>query len=148
VFAGAAEALRGLKDAGFGLFVITNQSGIGRGYFTEADYRAVETEVERKLGAGVIEASYFCPHAPDAGCACRKPSPALILRAADEHQLDLSRSFMIGDKRIDAECGRNAGVRTILVQSGQEQHDSTAGAADWIARDLAEATEIIFTNAH
>jgi D,D-heptose 1,7-bisphosphate phosphatase len=147
VFADVPDALRKLKQAGFGIYVITNQSGIGRGYFTENQYRAVQAEVDRQIGAGVIDGSYFCPHAPNVGCACRKPSPALISEAGREHGIDLSRSFMVGDKAIDAECGRNAGVRTILVQSGQEQHEPASGAADWIARNLGEAAEIILCHA-
>jgi histidinol-phosphate phosphatase family protein len=143
IFPATAGALQQLKRAGFKIFVITNQSGIGRGYFTEQDYRAVEAEASRQLGSGLIDGSYFCPHEPSAGCECRKPSPALILQAARDHHLDLSRSFMIGDKRIDAECGRNAGVRTILVQTGQEQHETASPVADWIAADLREAAEMV-----
>ncbi|MEP6955488.1 MAG: HAD family hydrolase [Chthoniobacterales bacterium] len=142
VFAEAASALRRLKEAGFGLFVITNQSGIGRGYFSEADYCAVESEVARQLGAGLLDGTYFCPDAPEQSCACRKPAPGLILQAQREHGIDLGRSFMVGDKGIDAECGRAAGLRTILVRTGQETH-TTEAAADWVARDLDEAANII-----
>jgi D-glycero-D-manno-heptose 1,7-bisphosphate phosphatase len=147
IFPGTSAALQRIKAAGFKIVVITNQSGIGRGYFSEQQYRAVEAEVDRQLGSGIVDASYFCPHAPNAGCECRKPSPALILQAALEHDLDLSRSYMIGDKAIDAECGRNAGIRTILVQSGQERHESASAAADCIAHDLNEAAEIILRDA-
>ena len=142
VFPIAPEALRRLRRAGYKIIVITNQSGIGRGYFTEADYRAVEGEVDRQIGAGVIDATYFCPDVPDSGSKCRKPEPGMILEAQRDHRIDLGRSFMIGDKQIDAECGRRAGLRTILVRSGQEQHNAAA-AADWTANDLAEAAEII-----
>lgn len=146
VFDGAAGALRRLKDAGFKIIVITNQSGIGRGYFTEADYRRVEEEMTRQLGAGLLDATYFCPDAPGASSSRRKPEPGMVLEAARDHDLDLSRSFFVGDKAIDAECGRNAGVRTILVQTGCEQH-AAASAADWVAHDLAEATDIILRHA-
>ena len=142
VFDTAPEALRRLRQAGYKIIVITNQSGIGRGYFSEADYRAVETEVDRQVGRGVIDATYFCPDLPDSGSTRRKPEPGMIFEAARDHRIDLTRSFMIGDKQIDAECGRRAGVHTILVRSGQEQHDDAA-SADWTARDLAEAAEII-----
>ena len=144
IFAGAQAALRKLKDAGFKLIVITNQSGIGRGFFTEEDYRAVEKEVERQLG--VIDATYFCPDLPDAGCRCRKPQPGLIFDAQREHQIDLARSFFIGDKALDAECGHNAGVRTILVRTGNEPPNEKSNA-DWIARDLNEASDIILNHA-
>src|SRR5437763_689243 len=116
VFSGTANALRRLKERGYKLIIITNQSGIGRKLFNEAQYRQVEAEVARQLGEGLIEATYFCPHLPGGGCKCRKPEPAMILTAADEHRLDLSRSFMVGDKKSDIECGRNAALKTILVQ--------------------------------
>ncbi len=146
VFAETPAVLRRLKEAGFRIYIVTNQSGIGRGYFSAADYRAVEAEVERQVGAGLIDGSYFCPHAPEENCACRKPSAALIFQAQREHDLDLARSFMIGDKRIDAECGHAAGLRTILVQTGQETHTDTA-AVDWIARDLHEAADLLLRDA-
>ncbi len=146
IFPETRGALQRLKDAGFQTFIITNQSGIGRGYFTEEDYRSVEAEVERQVGAGFIDGTYFCPHAPDENCSCRKPAPALLLAAQQEHDLDLSRSFMIGDKAIDATCGRAAGVRTVLVQTGQEKH-TAAAATDWIAHDLNEAADIILPHA-
>ena len=142
VFAGAATALRELKAAGFKIIIITNQSGIGRGYFSESAYRAVEQEVAAQVGGDLIDATYFCPDAPGSGSMRRKPEPAMVFEAERDHQLDLSRSFFVGDKQIDAECGRNAGVRTILVQTGCEQHVPNA-AADWIAADLKEAAEII-----
>lgn len=142
IFAGAAAALRRLKAAGFHTVVITNQSGIGRGYFSESEYRAVEREVTRQLDGNLIDATYFCPDAPGAESKRRKPGPAMLFEAARDHNIDLSRSFLVGDKRIDAECGRNAGVRTILVQTGCERHE-VSGVADWVASDLAEAAEII-----
>src|SRR3982751_6368748 len=111
IFKGASEALRRLKEHGYKLVVITNQSGIGRGYFNEKQYRAVEQEVNRQIGRGVIEATYYCPHLPGDNCKCRKPSAEMIVRAARDHQLDLTRSYFIGDKQSDIECGRNAGVK-------------------------------------
>ena len=146
IFEDAPDALRRLKGAGFKLFVITNQSGIGRGYFTEEHYRAVAAEVERQLGFGLIDATYFCADRPDTVSDRRKPAPGMVLEAQREHRLDLSRSYFIGDKRIDAECGRNAGVRTILVENGSEQHDESHGA-DWKAPNLAAAADIILRDA-
>ncbi len=142
IFPATSAALQRLRDAGFRIFIITNQSGIGRGYFSEAEYRAVELEVERKLGAGLIDGTYFCPDVPEVNSPRRKPSPAMILEAQRDHALDLGRSFMVGDKPIDVECGRNAGVRTVLVRSGKP---IPAGdhRADWQAEDVVEAVEII-----
>src|SRR6266571_5629062 len=147
IFPGVLEALRRLKSNGFKLIIITNQSGIGRGLFTVEQYRAVEAEVLRQLGAGLIDATYFCPDVPGQHSSCRKPAPGMILQATGEHEIDLSRSFFIGDKEIDAECGRNAGVRTIRVQTGF-QRETTDTIADWVAADLVEAARIILDHAN
>lgn len=142
VFAGAAAALRQLKRAGYKVIVITNQSGIGRGFFTEQQYRAVEAEVSRQLGNGLVDATYFCPDAPGKPSNCRKPAPGMVLQAAREHDVDLSRSFLIGDKEIDAECARNAGVKAIRVRTGFDK--ATDGScADWVTEDLPAAAKII-----
>jgi len=140
VFPGAPEALRRLKEAGYKLVVITNQSGIGRGYFSEEQYRAVESEVDRQLGQDLIDATYHCPHLPADKCKCRKPSPEMLVRAADEHHLDLSRSFFIGDKQSDIDCGRNAGTRTILLRTGYGR-TAKSGTANFVAEDLTEAVD-------
>jgi D-glycero-D-manno-heptose 1,7-bisphosphate phosphatase len=142
VFPGVPEALQRLKTKGFKLVVITNQSGIGRGFFSLDEYRSVESEVSRQLGHGLIDATYFCPDVPGQHSTHRKPSPGMILQAKRDHQIDLARSFFIGDKEIDVECGRNAGVRTIRVQTGFDR-DVSASAADWIAKDVPAAAEII-----
>ena len=142
LFPGVPEALRRLKSNGFKLIIITNQSGIGRGLFTVKQYRAVEAELLRQLGVGLIDATYFCPDAPDEHCACRKPKPGMVVEATQEHQIDLSRSFLIGDSEIDVECAHNAGVRGIRVQTGL-QPDMTGSMADWRADDLPAAVEII-----
>jgi D-glycero-D-manno-heptose 1,7-bisphosphate phosphatase len=142
VFPGVPEALRRLKSKGFKVIVITNQSGIGRGFFTVSQYRAVESEVSRQLGNGLIDATYFCPDVPGQHFSHRKPSPGMILQAEREHQIDLARSFFVGDKEIDVECGRNAGVRTIRVQTGFDR-DVSGSAADWTAKDLPAAVQII-----
>lgn len=139
IFDGVAEALAKLKGAGFKLIVITNQSGIGRGYFTEQDYRAVEAKVGRQLP--MLDATYFCPHRPDEDCACRKPKPQLVLDAQREHGLDLTRSFFVGDNALDAECGRKAGLKTILVRTGLEAPNESSVA------DLPQAAEWILKNA-
>lgn len=142
IFPRVAEALRRLKSKGFKVIIITNQSGIGRGFFTVEQYRAVEAEVLRQLGDGLIDATYFCPDVPGQHSSCRKPAPGMIVEATREHRIDLARSFLIGDKEIDAECGRNVGVRTIRVRTGFDRE--TAGSmADWVAEDLPAAAEII-----
>jgi D-glycero-D-manno-heptose 1,7-bisphosphate phosphatase len=142
VFPDVPQALRRLKSNGFKLIVITNQSGIGRGFFTVDEYRSVESEVSRQLGHGLIAATYFCPDVPGQISSHRKPSPGMILQAKRDHQIDLTRSFFIGDKEIDVECGRNAGVRTIRVQTGFDR-DIAESAADWTAKNFSAAARII-----
>src|SRR5438445_11399960 len=139
---GTGAALSQLKKAGYKIIVITNQSGIGRGFFTEKQYRAVEAEVSRQLGDNVIDATYFCPDVPGQPSKCRKPAPGMVLQAARDHDVDLSQSFFIGDKEIDAECGHNAGVRAIRVQTGFDKM-TDGSRADWIARDFVEAAKLI-----
>jgi D-glycero-D-manno-heptose 1,7-bisphosphate phosphatase len=146
IFSGVPEALRRLKSNGFKLIIITNQSGIGRGLFTVEQYRAVEAELLRQLGDGLIDATYFCPAFPGQNSTHRKPAPGMIVDAAREHQIDLSRSFLIGDAEIDVECAHNAGVRGIRVRTGLKR-DTTGSMADWTADDLPTAVEIILTEA-
>ena len=142
VYPAAAPALRRLKENGYKLVLITNQSGIGRGYFTEDQYRVVETEFLRQLGDGLIDASYHCPDLPTSTSIRRKPGPGMVFEAQRDQRLDLRRSFFVGDKASDIGCGQNAGVRTILVQTGYGADQKNCGA-DWIARDIAHAADII-----
>jgi D-glycero-D-manno-heptose 1,7-bisphosphate phosphatase len=142
VYPEAAAALRRLKEKGYKLVIITNQSGIGRGYFSEDQYREVETEFLRQLGYGLIDASYHCPDLPTSNSIRRKPGPGMVFEAQLDHRLDLRRSFFIGDKASDIDCGENAGVRTILVQTGYGQGENNC-RPDWVARDIAHAADII-----
>ena len=146
IYPGVPRALEQLKAAGFGIYVITNQSGIGRGYFTEQAYRTVEAEVARQVGQGLIDATYFCPDHPDKSSKRRKPETGMILEAQRDYGVDLSRSFMVGDKSIDVKCGHAAGLRTILVETG-DQKSTDATGADWTARDFVEAAEIVLRHA-
>jgi len=142
VFPQAAEALAELKQNGYKLIIVTNQSGIGRGYFSETEYRAVEAEFLRQLGNGLIDASYHCADLPTSSSIRRKPGPEMIFEAQRDHHIDLRRSYLIGDKASDIGCGLNAGVRTILVQTGYGNSQVNC-RADWIARDIADAVQII-----
>ena len=121
IFPGTGPALRSLQDAGFRLFVVTNQSGVGRGYFTLADVALVNAHIESELArSGVrFERIYVATEAPDQPSRGRKPSPQFLFDARDAFGLDLARSYMVGDKLIDLECGWNAGVRrSLLVRTG------------------------------
>jgi D-glycero-D-manno-heptose 1,7-bisphosphate phosphatase len=121
LFPGAGAALKRLADAGFKLLVVTNQSGIGRGFFSLADAERVNERVARELARDGVrfEKTYIAPEAPDQPSRGRKPSPQFLFDARDEFGLNLAECFMVGDKLIDLECGWNAGVRQcILVRTG------------------------------
>jgi D-glycero-D-manno-heptose 1,7-bisphosphate phosphatase len=142
VISGVPEAIEELKNAGYLAIVISNQSGIGRGLFTEAEYAAVQQELLRQIGAGRIDASYFCPDAPGVPSLRRKPAPGMVLEAAAVFEIDLAASFLVGDKASDIECGRRAGTRTILVRTGYGaalELDPGFVAPDYVAEDVPEA---------
>jgi D-glycero-D-manno-heptose 1,7-bisphosphate phosphatase len=145
VFACVGDCLRKLRDRGFQRIMVTNQSGIGRGYFTREQYDAVHAEVLRQLGdTTLIDETYVCPDAPGTNSKCRKPAPGMILQAAREHDVDLPHSIFVGDKEIDVHCGHNAGIKAIRVRTGFETNTADS-SADWIAEDFADATETILT---
>ena len=122
VFPGASAAVAQLRAAGFRIVIVTNQSGIGRGYFTEADFHRVQAEFLRQLGEPV-DAVYYCADAPDVSPSKRKPAPDMLLDAARELDLDLARSFMVGDREGDIQAGNRAGCRSILVLTGYGASD-------------------------
>ncbi len=157
VFPGTAAALRRLTQAGYLCVIITNQAGIGRGYFSETAYQAVQCELLRQLECQetekpvpftpLIAASYFCPDAPSTLSARRKPEPGMVLEAARDLNIDLARSWFVGDKRADVECGQRAGTRTILVQTGYGEKEAKNGAAPhFIAKDVVAAAALILQN--
>ncbi|OGC90397.1 MAG: hypothetical protein A2W25_02200 [candidate division Zixibacteria bacterium RBG_16_53_22] len=127
--------------------VVSNQSGIARGYFSHDEAVAVNQAVDEKLSlSGIrIDAWYFCPHGPDDGCDCRKPRPGLIMKAADELDLELSASWIIGDKSSDIGAGTAAGIRTILVKTGYAGKEPGADDSkpDFTADNLYCAIDII-----
>jgi D-glycero-D-manno-heptose 1,7-bisphosphate phosphatase len=150
LFPGAAAALKRLQDAGFKLIIISNQAGVGRGYFTLADVERVHRHLHAELGRhGVrLDKIYVAPEAPDQPSHGRKPSPQFLLDARDQFALDLAESYLIGDKVIDLECGWNGGVKKcLLVRTGYGADlertapdqlppavvvDDLPAAADWI----------------
>lgn len=142
---GAVAALRGLREAGYLLFVVSNQSGIARGFIRREVLRKIHERMREILSEeGVtMDGIYCCPHHPDENCRCRKPSPELVLRAAEEHDLDLEGSFFVGDRETDIETGVKAGCRTVLVLTGSgrqtEKLLSPGLRPDFTARDLADA---------
>jgi D-glycero-D-manno-heptose 1,7-bisphosphate phosphatase len=139
-YPGAEEELARSCALGWLNIMITNQSGIGRGYFTVEQFQSVQEELFRQLG-GTIHAAYMSPDLPNSGSLRRKPAPGMILEAAAEHGIDLTRSFMIGDKKLDVDCGINAGVRTILVETGYGRDFSNCHP-DFRAPTVIEAIRI------
>lgn len=151
---GAGPALRRLLDAGFRLVIVTNQSGIGRGYYTEADMHAVNARMTELLAPfGVrFDKIYFSPEAPEQPSRNRKPSPQSLLDARDELGVDLARSYMVGDKLIDVETGRNAGcAASLLVRTGYgaetERKEAAKLTGAIIVDDLPAAAEWILARA-
>lgn len=153
LYAGISLGLRRLQAAGFRLVVVTNQSGIARGYFTEADLGRMHMHLRHQLTrVGVrLDAIYYCPHHPDGSipalalrCTCRKPQPGMPLRAAADLNLDPRRSWFVGDILDDIEAGRRAGCRTVLVDLGTEQPArDRLRQPHYIARDTRHALRII-----
>jgi D-glycero-D-manno-heptose 1,7-bisphosphate phosphatase len=146
------DAVRQLNRGGFTVLVITNQSGIARGIVSEDFVAAAHRYISERLEAGGAHADgfYYCPHHPDGivealrvACDCRKPKPGLLRRAAEDLDLDLSRSFTIGDRWQDVEAGLAAGTRNVLVRTGygrsEEQDKPPIQSADAIVDDLAAA---------
>jgi D-glycero-D-manno-heptose 1,7-bisphosphate phosphatase len=130
---GAVDALQALRELGFALVLVSNQSGIARGLISVQQAEAVHRRFAADLEAeGIdLDAVRYCPHGPDAGCPCRKPLPGLIVDAAKELGIELDRSFVVGDKATDVEAGRRAGCRTI--QLGRDDGDPDFSALDWPA---------------
>lgn len=140
---GVAEALTRMRELGYDLYLISNQAGVARGHMTRADLRLITMRLQRLLffQGAYLSGIYYCTHAPEEKCACRKPSPGLIYQAAVEHDLDLSQSFFIGDMLTDMFAAKRARVSSILVETGQPEHRRLAwlGCPDFVARDLAAA---------
>jgi len=159
VFPGTAAALRRLVEHGFLCVIITNQSGIGRGLLTEAQYHAVQAELLKQLEEigpispirpigpmKLVAASYFCPDAPPTPSPRRKPEPGMVLEAARDLGIDLAQSWFVGDKAADIECGTRAGTRTILVQTGYGDQELRKVSPNFIAKDIVAAVEVILDN--
>ena len=150
LLSGVRQALLRLRDAGFLLFMVSNQPNYAKGKSSLAELRAIDAELRKKLAAIGVElaAAYYCLHHPNGSvagysgpCACRKPSPYFLLRARREFGLDFDQSWMVGDRATDIQCGHAAGMRTILIDPFGRRDGQAA--PDWIAADLAAAAEII-----
>jgi D-glycero-D-manno-heptose 1,7-bisphosphate phosphatase len=160
---GAAEAVGRLNRAGMVACVISNQSGVARGFYTEATLAGIHAKLERELAArgGRIDRIYYCPHHPTKGippydvvCECRKPAPGMLQAGAREFDIDLSRSFVVGDRDVDIQVGKAVGAYAILVLTGygrrtREEIAGTGIVPDFVASDITEAvTHILQTYDH
>lgn len=144
---GAVDGLRRMQELGFGLALLTNQSGVGRGYFSEEDVQRVNARLLAMLEAnGVhVEAVYYCPHGPDEQCHCRKPQTGMMVQAATELVFDPFDCFMIGDKLADVQLGHDTGAVAILVRTGKGASEEPLchGIADYVVDDLCQAAGVI-----
>ena len=142
------KAFRLFKKMGYKLFVVSNQSGIGRGYFTDKEARAVNAQMLKLLKpAATVEAVYYCPHAPEQPCSCRKPAPKIGLGIIKKYKVDAAKSFMIGDKKSDVDFGRALGMKSVLVLTGdgrrQRAKYKSSLRADKITADIYGAAKYI-----
>ncbi len=144
VFPFTGNALKRFKDNGFLILVVTNQSGISRGHYTEEAMHAIHDQIQSELG-GLIDAFYHCPHLPTDECNCRKPGLGMIRKAMADFEIDLSGSWIVGDKDLDIETGRAADIRTALVLTGYGlQHQAALEPQpDIVAPDLGAAADAI-----
>jgi D-glycero-D-manno-heptose 1,7-bisphosphate phosphatase len=158
VFPYASEAVRLLNQSDYLAILVTNQAGVARGYFTEDVIKAVHARLEQELeeGGAHLDAIFYCAHHPSIGehpyrfdCDCRKPKPGLVTRAAEHFDIDLTKSWMIGDRYSDIELARNAGLRAAFVLSGyglgewEYQRGAWKTEPDLVAKDLLEAVQLI-----
>lgn len=144
---GAAISIKRLNDAGVKVIVISNQSGVGRGYFSGDDVEAVNGRLVELLAAegARLDGVYYCAHRPDEGCGCRKPGTGLPDKAAAEHGIDNSMSYVVGDKASDMGLAEKIGAKGVMVMTGNgpEEVKKLAGKPDFVARDIGEAVEWI-----
>jgi len=146
-----AEAIRMFNRAGLKVIIVTNQSAIGRGLLTKTKLKEIHDTLLKILyfkGAR-IDAIYYCPHHPSEDCMCRKPRPGLLLEASKDHNINLKRSYMIGDKLIDIEAGKRVGCKTILVKTGYGKKEinkiNNGNCPDFITNNLYEAAKTIIS---
>jgi len=144
LFPEAAKVIKKLNKCGFKVIIITNQSGIARGYFDEEVLNRIHKKMQEELArkCAYIDGVYYCPHHPDDNCECRKPKPALVLQAARDLNIDLEQSFVVGDLQKDMELGKVAGCKTILI-GGPSPTESDGVTPDAIVASLAAVSDAI-----
>lgn len=157
---GATQAIKLLNKKGYLAIVVTNQPGVARNIMTEKGLALVNLELERRIvhAKAYLTALYVCPHHPDKGypeenkklkikCDCRKPNIGLIKKAVEDHDIDLSKSYMIGDSTTDLQLAKNAGLKSVLVKTGYSGLDGKYTAEPtWVADDVHDAVKLIVQN--
>jgi len=151
VYPWVPASVRRLNEAGLPVFVVSNQQAIAKGIIGEADLAAMQDEITHRVeaGGGRISGFYYCRHLAAEHCSCRKPAPGMLMEAAREHDIDLSRSFMVGDSERDMIAGRRAGCWTVLVLTGKLTRDDVAELScqpDHVAEDLSRAVDYILAD--
>jgi histidinol-phosphate phosphatase family protein len=144
---GVAEGIKLLNELEMKVIVTTNQSGVARGYFTEADLKKIHERMVDELAkrGAKIDAIYYCPHHPNDNCSCRKPKTGMLERATQDFGLDLNKCFIVGDMKLDVETGRNAGCTSILVPT----HETESGIEpDFVMTSFHEAVKLIARKIH
>lgn len=154
MYSGVGEGVKKLKENGFKIIVITNQSGIARGYFTENDLGDIHAKMEKEFKKFNVELDgiYYCPHHPDDNCNCRKPKTGLFEIAIRDHDIDIKESYMLGDKMLDIEAGTKINTRTILIPVTHSnikiltKNYEMKYFPDYIAKDFITAVEWILNS--
>ena len=147
IIPGAKEGIKNLQDKGFLIFIITNQSGVGRGYFSLQQLEATHNKLLEEFSKDGIKVNSirFCPHHPDENCDCRKPNTKLVRELIEEYRINTSKSYFVGDKLLDVRTGKNVGCRTVLIdpQSDSAVEKNNEIIPDYCAKDLYGASQWI-----
>lgn len=152
MYSGVGEGIKKLKENRFKIIIVTNQSGIARGYFTENDLADIHAKMKRDFKKFYVDIDgiYYCPHQPDDNCNCRKPKTSLFEKAIKDHDIDVKKSYMLGDKILDICAGNKIGVKTILIPSSDMRENFVPiknernNRPDYIAYDFRDAVKWIF----
>ena len=139
---GVHELVRMAKEKGYKIVVVTNQSPVAKGFMTTETLEGIHERMNKELG-GHIERTYYCPHEHNEGCVCRKPSPGMLVQAAKDFDIDLSQSFIVGDRWKEVEAGKAAGVKTIFLKNHQNNEDLTRSLPDVVISNLREVIPLL-----
>lgn len=144
LYPGVCDSISKLNEAGYNVFVVTNQGGVGSGFMTEPMLKTIHSKMEQDLAqcGAVLTEIAACTHHPKSGCDCRKPLPGMVTRLVAKHNIDVSSSWLVGDMSTDCQAGKAAGVRKCVMLRGQSDY------ADFTATDLVEAVNIILSTEH